>query len=94
MRVVASPDVSPAVQAQGGKLYVWARTGKCCMHGLAWLEAGPSPKPGVRFDSVPAEGFELFLARMAVAPEELHLDVHGRRRKRVAAYWDGCAYVT
>jgi hypothetical protein len=62
------------------------------MHGLAWLEAGSSPKPGVRFDEIAAEGFELFLARMARAPEELHLDVHGRR-KRVAAYWDGCAYV-
>jgi hypothetical protein len=26
-------------------------------------------------------------------PDELELDVRGLRRKHVAAYWNGCAYV-
>jgi hypothetical protein len=30
---------------------------------------------------------------MARVPDELHLDVSGRKRRRVAAYWDNCAYV-
>jgi len=93
VQVVATPGVAHAVREQGGRLYVWPRSGKCCLHGLAWLEAGPKPKAGVRFDPVPAEGFELYLARMARVPDELHLDVHGRRRKHVAAYWDDCAYI-
>jgi len=94
MRVVASPDVAEAVRERGGRLYVWPRQGRCCAHGLAWLEAAAEPKAGVRFRAVPAEGFELYLARMARRPDELTLDVQGRgRRRRVAAYWDDCAWV-
>ena len=93
MKLIASPEVAEAVREQGGRLYVWPRSARCCSHGLAWLDAGPKPKRGWHYDSVPAEGFEIYLARMARVPEELHLDVTGRRRKRVSAYWDGCAYV-
>ena len=93
MRVVAAPDVVEVVTEQGGRLYVWPRTGRCCLHGLAWLEAGPEPKRGWEFESVPADGFDLYLARMARVPDELHLDVSGRRRRTVSAYWDNCAYV-
>ena len=63
------------------------------MHGLAWLETGPEPKRDLTYNAVPVDGFELYLARMAKQPEELHLDVSGRRRRRVNAYWDNCAYV-
>jgi hypothetical protein len=47
----------------------------------------------VEFERVPSSGFELYLAQMGRRPEELHLDVHGRRRPRIAAYWNGCAWV-
>jgi hypothetical protein len=93
VQVIASADVAEVVQEQGGRLYVWPRTGRCCLHGLAWLEAGPQPKPGWEFEPVATEGFALYLARMARVPDELHLDVQGRRRRRVAAFWDNCAYV-
>jgi hypothetical protein len=94
MRVVASPEVADVVRARGGRLFVWPRQGRCCAHGLAWLEAGHEPKPGTTFESVPVEGFQLHVARMARTPTELTLDVHGRgRRRRVAAYWDDCAWV-
>jgi hypothetical protein len=36
----------------------------------------------------------LFPERAVQLPDELHVEVHGRRRRRVQAYWDGCAYVT
>ena len=94
MRVVAPPDVADVLQRQGGRLFVWPERGRCCGRGAITLETGPSAKEGVEFERVPASGFELYLARMGRLPEELHLDVHGRRRPRVAAYWDGCAWVT
>jgi hypothetical protein len=93
VHVVASPEVAEVVAGQGGRLYVWPRSGKCCLHGLAWLEAGANPRDGFTYDAIQAEGFELQLARMATRPDELHLDVSGRRRRRVNAYWDNCAYV-
>jgi hypothetical protein len=94
VRVVSSPDVAETVQAGGGRLYVWPRQGSCCGKANLTLDTGPGPRAGVEFDRVPAEGFELHMARMGRLPDELHLEVHGRRRKRVAAYWDGCAWVT
>jgi hypothetical protein len=93
VKVVSSPGVADAVRERGGRLYVWPKSGRCCSGKQAWLETGPSPKAGLEFDRVPVDGFELHVARMGREPDELHLDVHGRRR-RVAAYWDGCAWVT
>jgi hypothetical protein len=26
-------------------------------------------------------------------PDELHVELHGRRRPQIRAYWNGCAYV-
>jgi hypothetical protein len=38
--------------------------------------------------------FELFVRAVGDAiPDELHIAVKGRRRPRVEAYWNGCAYV-
>jgi hypothetical protein len=94
VRVVASPKVAEAVQEAGGRLFVWPERGKCCGRAAIRLVTGPAPKDGVEFEPVRVDGFELHLARMGRVPEELQLDVHGRKRKRVAAYWDGCAWVT
>jgi len=93
VKLIASPEVGELIRRQGGRLYVWPRSARCCAHGLAWLETGPKARSGWRYDSVHAEGYELYLARMARVPEELHLKVSGWRRKRVSAYWDNCAYV-
>ena len=94
MRVVASDEAVARIAELGGRLYVWPRSGRCCVHGLAWLEAGPEPRAGFEFEPVPTDGFDLFLARMAALPEELNIDVTGFRGRRVAAYWDNCAWVT
>jgi hypothetical protein len=94
VRVVASAEAVARIAELGGRLYVWPRSGRCCQHGLAWLEAAPEPpRAGFEFEPVPTSEFELFLARMASLPDELHVDVAGFRGRRVAAYWDNCAYV-
>lgn len=60
-----------------------------------FLEAATSkPTRGVLFRSVAAEPFVvLFPERTSRLPDELHVEVRGRGRRRVEAYWDGCAYV-
>ena len=33
-----------------------------------------------------------FVAERAAPPDELRLELKGRRRKHVEAYWDGCVF--
>lgn len=94
MRVLASPEATALVREQGGCLYVWPKRFTCC-RAVTFLEASTTePLRGVRFRSVAAEPFAvLFPDATARLPDELQVEVHGRRRRRVEAYWDGCAYV-
>lgn len=90
MKVVAPPDVADLVAESGGRLFVWTRRPRCC-GGTTYLETATDRPPRRSFRLVQAEPFEVWFAA-AREPEELHLDLHGRRR-RIEAYWDGCAYV-
>ena len=93
MRVIASPEVVRRVQGEGGKLFVWARSTRCCSGSMTFLEAA-TEAPEREFRGVGGDGFEVFLdAHLGREPEELHVELHGRRRTRLAAYWNGCAYV-
>jgi hypothetical protein len=93
MRVVAASEVVERVQSEGGKLFVWPRSTRCCSGRLTFLEAS-TEAPEREFRAVGGDGFDVFLdTRLARTPEELHVELHGRRRPRLAAYWNGCAYV-
>jgi hypothetical protein len=93
MRLVAAPGVAERVREEGGRLFVWPKTTRCCRGRLTYLEAATQAPAGV-FRRVAGDGFEVFLdARMRRSPDELHVELHGRRRSRLAAYWNGCAYV-
>lgn len=93
MRVVASEPASELIQAQGGRLYVWLKRGRCCGN-VTTLSTANEPPAENTFRQVKSGGaFELYVpAAIARLPDELHIDV-GRRRKRVEAYWNGCAWV-
>jgi hypothetical protein len=92
VRVKASPEAVQFVQDRGGRLYVWAKRTRCCGGALVFLET--STEPGERrFRRVSADEIELYLDERLREPDELELDVGGRRRKHVHAYWEGCAYV-
>ncbi|HKD94232.1 MAG TPA: hypothetical protein VKB43_05930 [Gaiellaceae bacterium] len=92
MRVEASPEAVRLIEEQGGRLFVWAKTARCCHGASTTLQT--SDEPGDRpFRRVEAEGFELYLDSRLGEPEELVIETSGRRRKHVHAYWNGCAYV-
>ena len=60
---------------------------------MIYLKTGSAPEPGRRFARFDTEEFELWFDSGArPAPDELHLDVKGFRKKRVEAYWNGCAF--
>ncbi len=91
MRVVASPEAREVVREGGGRLFVWARKSRCC-GSVTYLRAS-TEAPEREFRRVEADGIDVYLAAgIRELPKELHVEVHGRRR-RLEAYWDGCAYV-
>ena len=95
MNVVASPDVEPFVRDHGGRLFVWTDARRCCGGGMTYLLTSAVPKKDRSFARIDTVGFELwFDAGHLPPPQELHLEIKGRRRAHIAAYWDGCVFVT
>jgi hypothetical protein len=91
--VLAEPSVAQTIRDRGGKLFVRTELHRCCGGGITYLVTASEPEPGRTYRRFDADGFELFLdAGGRVAPDELHLDVRGRRTKRIEAYWNGCLY--
>jgi hypothetical protein len=95
MRVRATGEVAAAVRERGGRIYVWTSAHRCCTGPLVLLETGHEPPKGQprRFSTFDAGGFELLLdAGGRRPPDELVLELRGRRRK-VVAFWGDRAWV-
>jgi hypothetical protein len=91
VRVVASEPAQRLIAEHGGRLYVRLKRRGCC-GGVTRLVTASEPAAGVEFRRVDGtHGFELFLpAHLGRLPDELHVDLV---RRRVEAFWDGCAWV-
>jgi hypothetical protein len=92
MRLKASLEAERLIEERGGVLYVWAKHSRCCGGGVTMLETASDP-PDRPFRRVSADRVEVFLDERLTPPAELELEVRGIRRKRLCAYWNGCAYV-
>lgn len=93
MEVIADADVIELIRQRGGRLYVWADPHKCCSGNMTYLITASERRAGRRFERFDADGFELWFDPGSLTPpDELHLDVKGWRKKRVEAYWNGCAF--
>jgi hypothetical protein len=93
MRVVASDEARRYVSQRGGRLYVWLTSSACC-HPVPRLECATHAKGDRDFRQVADDDFEIWApARIARLPSELHVEVRRFPRRRVEAYWDGCAWI-
>jgi hypothetical protein len=95
VRVEVSPEAEEFVRGQGGQVWVWAARPRLCCGGTpTYMYAATKPP------SDPSEFRPLYAAGLEVwyripggrRPEVLEIGMHGRRRPRVEAYWDGCIY--
>jgi hypothetical protein len=94
--IVASSGARSALSERGGDLYLRTTAHSCCVGGITLLEADTTrpPRGDHHFERVAARGFDLFFdLGSRTPPEELVLDLRGRR-KRIAAYWNGQAWVS
>jgi hypothetical protein len=95
MRIRATDEVAAAVRERGGRLYVWTSAHRCCSGPLVYLETGSEPpKGGARsFRAHDAGGYEVLLDMGGWRlPDELVLELRGRRGK-VVAFWNDQAWV-
>jgi hypothetical protein len=93
MRVEVSPQAAEFVAARGGALWVWARRPPFCCNGTpATMQASTSPPDDqTGFTTTPTAGIDvLFRAPGGRSTDVLEVALHGRRHRRVEAYWDGC----
>jgi hypothetical protein len=81
------------IRRHGGRLFVRARRHGCC-GALTLLDAATEPMPVGEYVRLPAEGFVVFLApSRRPLPAEIPVELRGLLRRRIKAYWNGCAYV-
>ncbi len=94
MKLIASEPAVDLIREQGGRLYIWVVKGRCCGAPRSLRTAAEAPAGRGAFRAVAADDrFELFLPEsLAPLPQELHLELC-RFPRRVAAYWNGCAWV-
>ena len=93
MHLVASEEAVRFVEEAGGCLYVWPRTPRCC--GAVTVLAASTARPeGRSFRRAQSDGAVEVLVPAGISrlPDELHLELR-RFPRRVAAYWNGCAWV-
>jgi hypothetical protein len=97
MRVVVSGEAADLIIASGGQVWVWAaRPRMCCAGAPALMHAATNPPDGVtRFarlavSATPAGVTVHFRDSGGARPDVLEIGVEGKRRPKVAAYWDGC----
>jgi hypothetical protein len=90
MEIVSSPEAAALIEEQGGRLFVWPRRGGCC--GPVVLAAATRPPACRPFRRAGEQGFAVYVPEyLARLPSELHVEL--TRRRRVRAFWDGCAWI-
>jgi hypothetical protein len=91
--VEVSGEAAEFIGQRGGRLWVWAAHPRvCCAGAPPWMHAATEAPAGISgFRPVTAAGVQLsFRGYGGRQPAILEIALHGRRRPRVEAYWDGC----
>ena len=94
MKVLATAEARSHIRERGGLLFVWVVRGGAVRGALRLLRVSTEPPPdALEWQRVETRGFLVFLAPGLRAPRELHVEVRGIVRRRVEAFWNGCAFV-
>jgi hypothetical protein len=96
MRVDVSAAAVDYIASNGGQVWVWAAHPRmCCSGAPAWMHAAVTAPDGLtgflelRADDAP--GLRIYFRAVGgQQPGVLEIGIEGKRRPKVAAYWDGC----
>ena len=96
-KIELSDQAREFVAARGGTLYLRVRHNRCCSGGLTFLDAATNAdRDGDRYEKLSVENHDHLDVRLfhlgSVLPSTVSVDVRGKMRPHLVAYWDGCAY--
>jgi hypothetical protein len=96
VEVVITDEARDYVAARGGAVFVTVRERSCCSGALVLLNASTDAPPDAgAYASYGGGGIQVFYrGNPRGVPSELVIELHGRRRPRLAAFKNGCAYST
>jgi hypothetical protein len=94
MKVLATPEVRSMIRENGGLLFV-TLSPLASLRGAMRrvLTSTEPPEDALRYQRFETKGFLVFLEPGIRAPRELHLQLVGRFRRRLKAFWNGHPFV-
>ena len=94
MRILATPEARSMIVDAGGLLFVRLSRLASVRGRIRTLEVTTEPpEDALEYQRFETKGFLLFLQPGLRAPREIHVATVGWIRRRVAAFWNGCAFV-
>ena len=93
MDLMISAEARRLIAEGGGKLFVYP--GIACCGGTRYIKTSTLPPQGAAGGfSMDADGIDVWVQPAnGVLPEVLEVEARGRKRQRLEAYWNGCAFV-
>jgi hypothetical protein len=100
VEILTSDRALDFVRERGGHVWIWLDVRRCCSGAVSYLGASCS-EPTQRKGGL-SHSFQLIQMNDITVhaslgrrrpPDELHVDVRGRLRPRIEAFWNGCIFV-
>lgn len=93
--MIISASAREFVAERGGRVFVHSHHYRCCSSGSTTMldvsTTAPTTLQG--YETIECDGVSVNYAGGASgAPRELSIELRGRRRPRLEAYWDGCLF--
>jgi hypothetical protein len=82
------------VNSRGGTLFLRVRHNRCCSGGLTYLDASTNASDRENTYEQIRDGSPAVLLhnRGSVLPSTVSVEMRGRLKPHLIAYWDGCAF--
>jgi hypothetical protein len=89
-----STEARAYATTHGGTIYLRVRQSHCCSGALTYLDASTTARSdGGNYVTFDSELLKVQLLDIGVGlPDEVSVELRGKIRPRLMAYWNGCAY--
>jgi hypothetical protein len=91
--IIISPDAREYVALRGGTIYLRVRQTRCCSGAITFLDASTTARHDEgNYVALDSEFLAVRLLDIGVGlPDEVSVELRGKIRPRLTAYWNGCA---
>ena len=92
--IIISSDAREYVASHGGAIYLQVRQSRCCSGAITFLDASTTARNDAgKYVVLDTDLVNVRLLDLGVGlPDEVSVELRGRIRPRLIAYWNGCAY--